>query len=122
MIPAVMTCNVLVSYQDQIETLPPGAIVLGSNSHCRHFIYAIEDLVLGIQGHPEAEKTFAAALYNFRIEQIGPESVKKALDSLEKTVDHAIWAKWITNFLSSPDHKLSPDDSGRGFILPKIDI
>lgn len=102
MVPAAMKCNVLVSYQDQIETLPPGAIVLGRNSHCRHFIYAIEDLVLGIQGHPETEKTFAAALYNFRIEQIGPESVKKAIDSLEKTVDQAIWARWIYNFLSSP--------------------
>jgi GMP synthase (glutamine-hydrolysing) len=103
MIPAVMKCNVLVSYQDQIETLPPGAIVLGRNSHCRHFMYAIEDFVLGIQGHPEAEKTFAAALYNSRIEMIGQESVQRAINSLEKTVHHATWAKWIYNFLSSPD-------------------
>lgn len=103
MIPAVMKCNVLVSYQDQIETLPPGAIVLGRNSHCRYFMYAIGDLVLGIQGHPEAEKTFAAALYEYRIEQIGQESVHKALNSLEKTLHTAIWAKWIYNFLSLPD-------------------
>ena len=103
MIPAVMKCNVLVSYQDQIETLPPGAIVLGSNSHCRHFMYVIEDFVLGIQGHPEAEKAFAAALYNYRIERIGKESVKKAINSLENTVHPAIWAKWIYNFLSPPD-------------------
>ena len=102
MVPAVMKCSVLVSYQDQIETLPPGAIVLGRNAHCRHFMYAIEDFVLGIQGHPEAEKTFAAALYNYRIEQIGKKTVQKAINSLEKTVDHAIWARWITNFFSSP--------------------
>jgi len=83
--------------------LPPGTTVLGSNSHCRHFIYAIDNLVLGIQGHPEAEKNFAAALYNSRIERIGQESVQKAISSLEKTIHSPIWAKWIYNFLSSPD-------------------
>jgi GMP synthase-like glutamine amidotransferase len=103
MIPAVTECNVLVSYQDQVETLPPEAINLGSNSHCRHFMYAIDNFVLSIQGHPEAEIEFAAALYNSRIEKIGHESVQKAINSLEKTVHHAIWARWIYNFLSSPD-------------------
>ena len=60
-----------------------------------YIMYAIEDLVLGIQGHPEAEKTFVAELYNFRIEKIGSESVRKAINSLEKTFHPAIWAKWI---------------------------
>ena len=53
--------------------------------------------------YSEAEKTFAVALYNSRIDKIGHESVQKAINSLEKTVHHGIWAKWIYNFLASPD-------------------
>mgnify|MGYP002063960190 CR=1 FL=1 len=86
-----------------------------------YIMYAIEDLFLGIQGHPEAEKTFAAALYNSRIEMIGQESVQRAINSLEKTVHHATWAKWIYNFLSLPENRTwesTNSPCGRGFLSP----
>lgn len=103
MIPAVRECNVLASYQDQIETLPPGATVLGSNSHCRYFMYAIDNLVLGIQGHPEADKTLAAEFYRSKIGQIGEDMVNDAVRSLQETIQPEIWLNWIVNFFSTQD-------------------
>lgn len=100
--PFVKACNIIVSHQDQVETLPPHATLLGSTAHCRNFLYTIDKSVLGIQGHPEIDKTFAAALYASRIESLGQKAIDDAINSLQEPVDQTLWAKWIVNFLNQP--------------------
>lgn len=90
--------TVLVSYQDQVEVLPPKAEVLGMNSHCRYFMFSIKNNVLGIQGHPEVEKELAAALFNSRINRLGITLAQKAIKSLENNVSSEIWFNWICNY------------------------
>ena len=40
-------------HQDQVETLPPGAQLIGSNEFCPNAMFVIGDNVLCVQGHPE---------------------------------------------------------------------
>jgi len=90
--------NLLVSYQDQIEILPPNSTVLASNSHCSYFMYEVENIVLGIQGHPEFDKKFVEVLYKSRVESLGQDIVSNAISSLHKSIHSHIFAKWINNF------------------------
>ena len=90
--------NLLVSYQDQIEVLPPNSSLLASNSHCPYFMYEIENIVLGIQGHPEFDKNFTEALYKYKAKLLGNDIVLGAISSLHKSIHPHIFAKWINNF------------------------
>jgi len=66
-------------------------------------MYSINNLVLGIQGHPEADKALAAAFYRSRIGQIGEYMVNDAVISLQKKIQPEIWLNWIVNFFSTTD-------------------
>jgi GMP synthase-like glutamine amidotransferase len=101
MIPDMDVLNILVSYQDQVTTLPPGALLLAGNSHCRNFMYEIQNVALGIQGHPEFDKSYAKALYLSRRKSIGHDRIVKALSSLKTPVHPHIFARWIYHFFSS---------------------
>ena len=90
--------NILASYQDQIESLPPKGSLLAGNSHCQYFMYEIENIVLGIQGHPEFEKKFVETLYKSRVELIGRNIVSTAISSLNGSIHPHIFAEWINNF------------------------
>jgi GMP synthase-like glutamine amidotransferase len=101
MIPPTDELNMLVSYQDQVEILPPGGVSLAGNSHCRYFIYEIQNVALGIQGHPEFDKAYAKALYMSRCEMIGQDIVSQATSSLSKPVHSHICAGWIYHFFKN---------------------
>lgn len=45
--------SVLEIHQDEVHTLPPGAVLLGSTPQSPNQIFKIEDQVLCMQGHPE---------------------------------------------------------------------
>jgi GMP synthase-like glutamine amidotransferase len=99
--PAAKQCNIMVSYQDQVIELPPGAKRLASNSHCPNFMFALGHHVLGIQGHPEFSKSFAKALYQSRQEMLGQETLDHAMESLGHEVDPRLWLQWIHQFFVS---------------------
>ncbi|EFJ19712.1 hypothetical protein SELMODRAFT_110438 [Selaginella moellendorffii] len=48
--------RVLQSHRDQVLELPPGGTLLGSSQNTRVEMFAVEDHILGIQGHPEFTK------------------------------------------------------------------
>jgi GMP synthase-like glutamine amidotransferase len=62
MIPEAESIRLLLSHQDQIEELPPGAVVIGGNGHCPYSIITAGETFLGIQGHPEFTPEYARAL------------------------------------------------------------
>jgi GMP synthase-like glutamine amidotransferase len=101
MIPGMDELNILVSYKDQVITLPAEGILLAENSHCRNFMFEVQNIALGIQGHPEFDRNYAKALFLSRRESIGHERIEKAMSSLNNCLHPEIFTKWIYNFFLS---------------------
>lgn len=98
--PPLPAVNVLMSCQDQVEQLPPGAVALGGNSHCPVGLFRVRSL-LGIQGHPEWTPDYAAALLEIRRERIGSVRVDAALDTLTHPFDSDQLALWAMRWFQS---------------------
>ncbi len=98
--PQMQQVSMLVSYQDQIDQLPPHSELLAHNSHCPYFMITVDDHFLGIQGHPEASKPFTEAILSARRERLGDECVTQAINSLSQPIQPEIIVSWIEKFLS----------------------
>jgi GMP synthase (glutamine-hydrolysing) len=92
--------RVLNSYQDQVETLPPGAEILGWNEHCPVSMLGVGSTIIGMQGHPEFEPSYSEALMESRRGGIIPEeTVDAALATLDESPDSTRLADWILAFV-----------------------
>lgn len=98
--PPLEAVSVLMSCQDQVEELPPGAVALASNDHCPIAMLRCGSL-LGIQGHPEWEPLYAGALLRHRRERIGAALVDPALGTLSQPRHSAELASWALRWLAS---------------------
>ena len=79
--------------------LPAGALLLGSNDHCRHYMFQYGDHFLGIQGHPEFSRQYSRDMMNFRKETIPPDARARGLATMSRELDSPVFARWIDNFL-----------------------
>ncbi len=95
--PPLGTVNLLMSCQDQVEQLPPGAEILAGDAHCPVGIFRLGSL-LGIQGHPEWTPEYAEALLLSRRDRIGPALVDQALPTFSRPTHCAELAAWITHY------------------------
>lgn len=93
-----------VSHQDQVETLPPGAVQVGRSHFCEYAALAYPaQHAISFQGHPEFSPQFNCALYNIRKGTAIPaEKVDAAEASFAQPVDNTLIGKWIAEFLASP--------------------
>lgn len=92
--------RVLNSHADQVTDLPADAVVLGGNQHCPVSLMAVGDRIVGIQGHPEFTKEYAAALLHVRRGTVIPaEVVDAALASLGDPVEPGLLADAMVRFL-----------------------
>jgi GMP synthase-like glutamine amidotransferase len=99
--------NLQFMHQDQVQQLPEDGVLLGQSAHCPTAMFRVGDSMLGIQGHPEFPKAYSEALLLDRVERIGAEVVRNALDSLERATDEGLTAAWIKKFLSADASSLS---------------
>ena len=86
-------------HQDQVQRLPPGAVVLGRSAHCEVGMFRIGETMLGIEGHPEFTADFAEALIRNRAKSIGADGTAAALQSVRQPNDGALIGRWIAAFL-----------------------
>lgn len=94
--------RVLNSHQDQITTLPPGAVTLGGNEHCPISLIQLGDDMIGIQGHPEFTPALSEALIRSRRGTVIPTDVADAaLESLDTPPDTEVLADAVVAFISS---------------------
>jgi GMP synthase (glutamine-hydrolysing) len=92
--------RILNSHQDQIETLPRGAEVLGWSEHCPVAMLGVGDNLIGIQGHPEFEPDYSRALMESRRGLLIPEeTVDAGLATLASEPDTDRLARWILDFV-----------------------
>jgi GMP synthase-like glutamine amidotransferase len=94
--------RLLVSHQDQVVELPPGAELVATSEHAPIAVFR-RGRVLGIQGHPEFVPAYADALMRGRIERIGRPTVEAARATLATPTDHAAVATWLGGFLAQDD-------------------
>lgn len=96
--PRLETFGVVMSCQDQVEELPPGATLLAGNANCPHGMFQLGPL-LGIQGHPEYTPEYSEALMLSRLDRIGAERVRQGQASLADPRHPRELGAWIRNFL-----------------------
>ncbi|MEL0197249.1 MAG: gamma-glutamyl-gamma-aminobutyrate hydrolase family protein [Rhodobiaceae bacterium] len=87
-------------HQDQVVRLPGDATHLGSTDFCANAAFYIGDNVFCMQGHPEFERDYTAALMAARTETMGADNVAAATQSLETGHEGVTIANWIVNFFT----------------------
>lgn len=97
--PAAEDLSLVVSHQDQVVELPPGATLLAAHPFCPHDMYQIGEHILTFQGHPELPKGYSRAIMDRRRDQIGEAAYQQGVESLALSTDEAIAAEWIVGFL-----------------------
>ena len=78
--------------------LPAEATPHGSTSFCENAMYSIADNVFCMQGHPEFEPDYTAALMTARSASMGPDRVAHALGTLGDGHEGDRVAGWIVDF------------------------
>jgi GMP synthase-like glutamine amidotransferase len=74
--------KLVVSHQDQVHELPPGARNVVSNAHCENAGFLMGDHIFTLQGHPEFIDEYSEAIMSFRYDMIGAERVAAGRASL----------------------------------------
>jgi len=99
MVPPLAEFTVPVCHQDQVISLPSGATVVASSTHCANFIVQFNDTMLGIQGHPEFARAFIEVLIDRRRDSMPAAVRDDAIASLNREVDNLEITRWIAAFL-----------------------
>ena len=94
--------KLLVSHQDQVQELPPGARNVVSNAHCENAGFVMGDHIFTLQGHPEFIDEYSEAIMSFRYDMIGADRIVQGRASLQQH-DHegGRVAGWMLSFLAS---------------------
>ena len=93
--------KLVVSHQDQVHELPPGARNVVSNAHCENAGFLIGDHIFTLQGHPEFINEYSEAIMSFRHDRIGPGRVAEGRASLQQHKhESARVAGWMLSFLA----------------------
>jgi GMP synthase-like glutamine amidotransferase len=99
--PPLRGYELIVTHQDQVAVLPPGAVLLGENSHCPFSLYQLDDHFLSMQAHPEFEADFITQLLQTRLKSIGKKVIDDALKTLYRRTNRMEVSQWIMNFIRS---------------------
>jgi GMP synthase-like glutamine amidotransferase len=97
--PPLTGVRMLFTHQDQVETLPPDARLIGGTAHCPHAMFAVGDHILAMQSHPEYSRRYLRALIESREAIIDPLTFKTGLASLEQPPHRDEPAAWLRHFL-----------------------
>ena len=90
-----------VSHQDQVLSLPPGAIQVAKNDFCEFAALAYPNAkAISFQGHPEFSSGFSCALYEVRKgTRLPVEMVEAAEASFAEPIDNDQTGQWMARFL-----------------------
>ena len=96
------TFSLGVSHQDQVLSLPDGAILVAASEFTPYAALDYGDMpAISFQGHPEFSAGFCCALYNVRRgTAFSADRVDSACESLDTPVDNALIGRWMANFLN----------------------
>ena len=81
--------KLVVSHQDQVHELPPGARNVVSNAHCDNAGFVMGDHIFTLQGHPEFIDEYSEAIMSFRYDMIGADRVARGAPRYSSTITRA---------------------------------
>ncbi|MFD1217390.1 glutamine amidotransferase-related protein [Microbulbifer celer] len=93
--------SLLVSHQDQVETLPPETKVIAGSDFCPYAMLQVGEHMLTMQAHPEFTKPYSKGLMELRQEVFGEEMVEKGKASLQNDIHTRAVAQWMLSFLKN---------------------
>ncbi|WP_416898499.1 MAG: glutamine amidotransferase-related protein [Minwuia sp.] len=97
-----VTWPMLVSHQDQVVEVPPGARAIGGSDHCPFGVIEYEMPLLTCQFHPEFDPALSAAILRERAGVTIPEAVaSKALASLATSPRNREAGAWMATWLKT---------------------
>ena len=93
-------------HQDQVTRLPLGARRLASSDFCYEAGFTLvnkddTETVLCLQGHPEFDADYSAALLDAIKDKVGTNRTALALASLAQKTDTELVAGWIRRFFTA---------------------
>lgn len=97
--------SLIYSHQDQVIKLPAQARVLLGDDFCPVAAFAIEQQVLGFQGHPEFTAEYTRKLYAYRKNCIG-KNFEQALKSLEQSTDASYLGERLMRWMQTANFQL----------------
>lgn len=97
--PERRSLSLVVSHQDQVMELPPGAELLAGHEFCPYDILQIGEHVLTFQGHPEFPKEYSRATMEQRRGLVGEAAYREGMASLSAPIEEEVAAAWILRFL-----------------------
>lgn len=97
--PACSEFSLLSSHKDQVARLPQGARIIARSNSCPCAGFVIGERVMTLQGHPEFNKPYAAALMGKRESLLGAEVFSGGMESLAQETDSEVVGTWILKFL-----------------------
>ena len=93
--------DLIYFHQDQVTTLPDGAVRLATSAFCVNGGFTIGQSVLCLQGHPEFDAAYSAALLDAITDKVGAERTAAAKNSLDQPTDAAEVAGWTKAFFTA---------------------
>ena len=95
-------CNLYFCHQDQVVSLPQNATWLAGSEFCPNAMFAIDDQVLGMQGHPEFTKQTMDVTVDFFNDKLDQGFMQEVTESYQNGAkpDAVVAAEWVVNFLS----------------------
>lgn len=91
--------QLIVSHQDQVLALPPGAQLLLGNDFCPNAAFHVPNRVLAFQGHPEFSAEYAKALLAIRAHQFPEEYLARVQQSYALGHHGERIGKWMQRFI-----------------------
>lgn len=91
--------NIIVSHQDQVVSLPEGALIIAKSDFCPFFVVQWNNHFLSIQGHPEWNTAYSEALIKERRSIISNDRAELGLDSLRLNPDNKLFTRWVMDFV-----------------------
>ena len=99
--------SLIYFHQDQVTKLPDGAMRLASSDFCENGGFTLGDTILCLQGHPEFEAEYSAALLAAIADKVGTDRAEAAAASLNTQTDAPAVAGWIKQFFTAARQQAS---------------
>lgn len=91
--------SMLVSHQDQVQSLPANGKALAQSEFCQIAAFQIGSTALGFQGHPEFSKAYSEAIMELRRDIIGEDVYQAGMASLSGVAQGNLVARWSLDFI-----------------------
>lgn len=106
MTPAQQTINLMAAHNEQVTTMPEGAVCLGGSDFCAIGSMQIGQHIWTTQFHPEMSLVFMQALLGHLADKLDQSTLARAHASLARPTEGPLFGQWMVRFLESrPERK-----------------